>query len=446
VQDNPTLFGRQTTELVGGTLIRKLTNVLQEFSLPLIFGVIAGLIFANVDNHAYHAIVHYPVLGKGAAIFGHKIDFHFIVNDIFMVFFFGIAAKEITESVLPGGPLNPIRKAINPLFGTLGGVVGPVGVYFLLTFVLFSGTKHFSAVANGWGIPTATDIALAWLVARLVFGSRHPAVNYLLLLAVADDALGLGIIAVFYPNPAHPVHIEWLLLTLAGMGVAFGFRKFKVNTWFPYIFIAGVISWLGLLKASLHPALAFVFVVPFIPAGDHDHGLFVEEDIEDMPPATEEQKMNARELKRTTMNLPIVVPHHSPLEQFEHQLKLFVDLGLFFFAFANAGVPFSNINTVTWIVLASLLLGKTIGITFFSWLAEKLGFPLPQGMGFKHLIVAGIVAGLGLTVALFVSGQAFPGKSIFQGPAKMGAVFSALAALIAFLVGRALKVKDGAGQ
>src|SRR5699024_1541828 len=115
---------------------------------------------------------------------------HWLVNDIFMVFFFGIAAVEIVEAMLPGGALNPPSKAVNPLFGTLGGVLGPVAVYFALSYMI--GGDQTEAINKGWGIPTATDIALAWLVARVVFGESHPAVNFLLLLAVADDAIGLG--------------------------------------------------------------------------------------------------------------------------------------------------------------------------------------------------------------------------------------------------------------
>ena len=154
------------------------TNFLQEFSIPLIVGVLAGIVYANVDYDTYHKMVDYHI--GGAVPLGHKVTVHYLINDIFMVFFFGIAAKEITESVLPGGDLNPPSKAINPLLGTLGGVFGPVGVYLLLTNVLYSG-EQASQVATGWGIPTATDIALAWLVARVVFGNKHPAVSFLLL-------------------------------------------------------------------------------------------------------------------------------------------------------------------------------------------------------------------------------------------------------------------------
>jgi Na+:H+ antiporter, NhaA family len=424
-------------------------NTLQEFSIPLILGVIAALVFANIDYDAYHHVVDWPVFGDGASLFGHKITAHFLINDIFMVFFFGIAAKEITESVLPGGPLNPMKKAINPLLGTIGGVVGPIGVFLILAYLVYApdagagfdaigramtpGGGSFeatdlAAVFRGWGVPTATDIALAWLVARLVFGKGHPAVNFLLLLAVADDAIGLGIIAVFYPNPEHPVAIQWVALTILGMAVAYGMRRAKVKSWVPYIMIAGTLSWLGLILASLHPALALVPIVPFLPGPKHDDGLFVEVEHADDDSAADDSHAHGG---------------HSPLEQFEHQLKFFVDMGLFFFAFANAGVALGSINAVTWIVLASLLVGKTIGIVFFSVGGAMIGFPLPSGMKAKHVVVSGVVAALGLTVVLFVSGEAYPGDSPFQGPAKMGAVLSAGAAFVALALGKFLKVKDG---
>ncbi|MFT7625581.1 MAG: NhaA family Na+:H+ antiporter, partial [Myxococcota bacterium] len=335
--------------------------------------MVASLIAANMNEHWYHQIVHFPVFGSGVALFGHEITFHFLVNDIFMVLFFGVAAKEITESVLPGGDLNPPSKAINPLFATIGGVVGPVGVYLALTWLAYGGTAEYSAVANGWGIPTATDIALAWLVARIVFGGSHPAVNYLLLLAVADDAIGLGIIAVFYPDPAHPVQVQWLGLVAAGMGAAWYLRKKNVQSWLPYVAFGGTLAWTGLILASLHPALALVVIVPFMPAPSRDTGLFADSEAKD------EHGHDG----------------HSPLHAFEHDTKTFVDFGLFFFAFANAGVAFGAINTVTWIVLCSLVIGKTVGIFVFSAMATKLGSPLPAGMDNRHLIVAGLIASLG---------------------------------------------------
>ena len=175
-------------------------ELLQEFSVPLLAGVLISLVWANTDPQGYHAVLHTSPFGEHP-----WLTLHFFVNEFMMVFFFGIATKEITEACLPGGALNPLRKAVNPLLATLGGILGPVTVYLAMTWLLAA-----PEIGRGWGIPTATDIALAWLVARVVFGARHAAVSFLLLLAVADDAAGMGIIAVFYPDPKHPTAPAWL--------------------------------------------------------------------------------------------------------------------------------------------------------------------------------------------------------------------------------------------
>ena len=420
----------------------RVVNLVQEFSLPLILGVILGLVAANVNYHWYEVVVEFKPFGS-AAVFGHKLSLHFLINGMFMCLFFGIAAKEITESTLPGGVLNPFRRAINPLVGTLGGVFGPVGLYFAMAWVFYGGSDVFSLVANGWAIPTATDIALAWLVARVVFGPLHPAVNFLLLLAVVDDAIGLVIIAVFYPDPHHPVEPIWLLATVGGMAVAFALRKFRIRWWPLYILGGGSLSWVGLAGAGVEPALALAPIVPFMPHSPHGHVAESDHAHESHPSETQAAEAQAAETQATGAQAAEPAHHgHSVLEQFEHHLKLFVDVGLFFFAFANAGVPFTSIGLVTMMVLVSLIVGKGIGVALFSWLASLAGFPLPQGMGVRHLVVTGVIAGLGLTVALFVAGKAFPGDSPFQEPGKMGAVFSIVAALVAYVLGKLLHVRQ----
>ena len=132
---------------------------------------------------------------------------------------------------------------------------------------------------------------------------------------------------------------------------------------------------------------------------------------------------------------------NSPLDQFEHRLKGIVDYGLFFFGLLNAGVAFTSVSSVTFVVLLSLVVGKSVGITLFSWLGVRLGFPMPTGMAFKHLPVTGIIAGIGLTVALFVATKAFEGEVFYQ-PAKMGAVLSPIAVALAFGAALLLKVKE----
>ena len=436
--------------------VRRYISFLQEYSIPLILGVIAGLVWANIDLTGYHHVVEFDFwnFGNGAFVdaaghdandfylFGRHVSFHFLINEMFMVFFFGIAAKEITESVLPGGALNPIPKAINPLMGTLGGVFGPVGVFILLAFVFYGGSDDFGTVANGWAIPTATDIALAWLVARVIFGNRHPAVNFLLLLAVADDAIGLVIIGAFYSTDVQPL---WLLLTAGGMATAYAFRKLGVTWWPVYILIAGGMSWVGLVKAGVEPALALVVIVPFLPAlhapghndvADEKLGEHADEELE-------AARQHAGGDHGHTMGT---------LEKFEHHLKLPVDFGLFFFAWANAGVEFikdgslkeGSINEVTVLVLVSLIVGKTFGVSLFSFIASKLGFPLPEGMGLRHLAVAGMIAGLGLTVALFVVNKAYNTEAAmdeFLDPGKMGAVLSLFVGALAFAMARLIGIR-----
>jgi NhaA family Na+:H+ antiporter len=350
----------------------------------------------------------------------------FFINDIFMALFFGIAAKEITEAALPGGSLNPMRKALNPLLATLGGVFGPVlafvgFLYYQVNTGAYGEGADWSVLSRGWGIPTATDIALAWMIARAVFGPGHPAIDFLLLLAIADDAIGLGIIAIFYGDEAHPANPVWLSLVVAAMFIAYLFRRANLQRWQLYIFIAGPISWYGFIQAHLHPALALVPIVPFLPGPKRDTGMFVD---------TEAGVKGHEE--------------HSPLHSFEHELKLFVDFGLFFFAFANSGVVFSGVGPMTMAILLALVVGKTVGVTFFGWLAVKLGFPLPTGMSYRDLAMAGFIAALGLTVALFVAGAAFKNSPELLGQAKMGALFSGAVGLVAIVIGRVFGFKNSA--
>ena len=394
-------------------LYRNTINFLSEFSIPLIVGVVLALIFANLDHENYEHLIHYPLFGENFRIAGHLVNFHFLANDIFMVLFFGIASVEIVQALLPGGSLNPASRAVNPLFGTLGGVFGPAGVYLLLCSILNVDEK----VYHGWGIPTATDIALAWLAARFIFGSKHPAVSFLLLLAVADDAIGLGIIAVFYSDPELPVELPWLLLILLGMVVSFSLRRKGVSSFWAYIIGGGIPAWFGLLLAHLHPALALVAVVPFMPTKEkQEHKALFEDELE-----------------------------NSTLVNFEHFFKLPVDFGLFAFGFANAGVPFSEISEVTWIVFFALLGGKVVGIVGFSMIAHWIGMKLPKGMTSADLITASMIAAIGLTVALFVAGEAFVDAQI-QGAAKMGALFSAFIVVPAWIVSRLLGVVRHKGK
>lgn len=427
-------------------------NFVTRYSLLLIIGAALALAWANLDPHSYHHFVEYPLwfnshvgveiahwveaYGTAAQHFQlgdveRVVTVHYLINDMLMALFFAIAAKEVWEAViLKEGSLRG-RKAASPLVATAGGMIGPIAVY--LGLALLMGSETYDAVARGWAVPTATDIAFSYLVGRVVFGAGHPAVRFLLLLAIADDAGGLIILAIFYPSGA--LAPEWLLLSFGAALAAFllfnagprwldrgnpdrpnstAVRKYL--SFVPYA-VAGVISWYGFARSGLHPALGLLPIVPAIPHADRAFGIF-----------SEAEKYL-----------------HDLLNVIEHALKNPVELVLFFFGLANAGVEFSAISEPTWLVLGGLIIGKPVGILFFGWLAAKpMGLGLPEGMRIADLVVIGFVAAIGFTVALFVASVAFhPGP--VQDAAKMGALFSFGAAALAIVAGKVFRVEKQHG-
>ncbi len=359
-------------------------------SLLMITGAIAALIWANVDQAGYEAFTH---------------PLHFAVNDIAMAFFFGLAVKEIIEATAPGGALHSFRRAAVPVIGAVGGMAGPA-----LLYVAIAASFGRPDIYRGWAIPCATDIAFSYMVARLIFPPTHPAIPFLLLLAIADDALGLMLLAAFYPSA--PVRPEYLVVLLgAACAVAWVLRRRKTSNFWPYILLAGGLSWFGLYLGGLHPALALVPVLPFMPHAKRDPGLFVES----------------------------AHPQHDPLTEFEHWWKTPVEIILFFFALTNAGVPLTGAGLTTWAVLIALIAGKPIGIMASTWLAERAGLRRASGLRWSHMFVLGIAAGIGFTVALFFTTAAFPAGPTLDH-AKLGALLSVGAGVVAIVAGRILKV------
>jgi NhaA family Na+:H+ antiporter len=359
----------------------RFVRIVQRFFVFLQLGILTALIWANVDYGSYSR------LWQGGDD-PHDLTVHFFVNDVFMTLFFGMAMVHVATSLRPGGSLFPFKKAVAPLLGTLGGVVGPAMIY--LALVGLEGS--FESQSQGWAITIATDISIAWLVSTQVFKSgTHPAVEFLLLLAVADDVVGLIVIAVAFPSS--DMHLIWLLLVMGSLLVCCGLRwGLKYEKWYLYVFIAGPISWFGLYKAGLHPALALCFVIPFIPGHN--------------------------------------------IEKFDHDCSLFVHFGLFFFGLCNAGVQFTEIGFVTLNISISLIVGKAIGILAFTMIGSVLcGFELPVGMSKRHLSLVGVISGTGLTVSLFVAELAFKEPN-YRDQARLGALLSVLAAPIALLLSR----------
>ncbi len=413
------------------------------YSLLMVAGAVIALAWANIDPASHHALVewalwdHAPIghahyAADGSV--GHRtLTLHYLVNDLLMALFFAVAAKEVWEAVaLRNGALRGAKAAV-PLIATAGGMLGPILVYLGLAALL--GSDTFSAVARGWAIPTATDIAFSYIVARVIFGAGHPAIRFLLLLAIADDAGGLVIIAVFYPSG--DLQPAWLLLSLGAALTAWllanrlplaldrgdparpwsRWARQTLSFW-PYA-LAGAASWYGFQEAGLHPALGLLPIVPTIPHAESDFGIYAD----------------AEEARPDLLNA------------IEHGLKVPVQVILFLFGLLNAGVVVGASNAATWLVLAGLLVGKPVGVLLAGWLAVRaLRLWLPEGMTLGDVLVVGCVAAIGFTVALFVAGVAFPPGATLGGAslteaAKLGALLSVLAAPMAWVAARAVGVR-----
>ncbi len=176
--------------------------------------------------------------------------------------------KRWFEATLPGGPLASPRHAMAPLTAAVGGMVAPA-----LIFVALTSTVGPAELSRGWAIPCATDIAFSAMIARVIFPSGHPAIPFLLLLAIADDALGLMILAVFYPSGPLSVAALGLLMTAAVLA-AFWLKRRRVGSFWPYALGPGSLSWAALYFGGFHPALTLVPIVPFMPHSPRDLGLF----------------------------------------------------------------------------------------------------------------------------------------------------------------------------
>ena len=375
----------------GASPLRRAWQIVLDNSLLMIAGAAIALIWANINAESYEHFMH---------------PLHFAINDIAMVFFFALATKEIIESTAPGGALHSVRRAAVPVIAAVGGMAGPALLYAGLTLAV-----GHQELLRGWAIPAATDIAFSYLIARIIFGTTHPAVPFLLLLAIADDAMGLIILAVFYPSGAvRPLLFATLLLVACGL--AWALRRRRTLSFWPYVVGPGAISWAGFYFGGLHPALALVPILPFLP------------------------------------NVPLRPGEHldehaavtgDTLDAFEHWWKVPVEFVLFFFALSNAGVPVGRIGIATWIVLVALVVGKPLGIGLATGLAELSGLQRPPGLAWADLLVLGVAAGIGFTVALFFATAAFPlGETLDQ--AKLGALLSVLASLVALGLARTLRV------
>ena len=192
-----------------------------EHYLALPLGALAALAWANCQPESYFTFAH---------------TLSFAVSNVGMTVFVALVTKEVVEATTPGGPLHTWRRVTLPVVGALGGILGSALCYIAY---LRLGDES-SVLARGWPIPCATDIAVSYFIARSIC-PRHPAVPFLLLLALASDAIGLVIVALRYP--VADVHAGNLALVAAAIGGAIALRRYRITNPWPYVLGCGALAW-----------------------------------------------------------------------------------------------------------------------------------------------------------------------------------------------------------
>jgi NhaA family Na+:H+ antiporter len=375
-----------------------------------------------------------------------RATLHQVINDGLMAVFFFLIGLEIKREML-AGELASLRRAALPIAGALGGMIVPAALYASLN----AGRTG----AAGWGVPMATDIAFALGVLALL-GNRVPAGVrvFLAALAIADDIGAVLVIALFYS-----AGIAWGALVLAGALVALAIGANYAGVRRPWAYGAiGLALWAAVLASGVHATIAGVLLAMTIPARTRiDESKFLSgarralarfETAHD-PGATAlrdpEHQAAVQELENLAERL------QPPLLRLEHGLHGVVAFGIMpLFALANAGVPlgFTSIEAgdgsrVALGAALGLLVGKPVGITLFAWAAVRTGIAsLPHGVPWRTIGGAGVLGGIGFTMALFIAGLAFGAEPGLLVAAKLGIMGASLASG----VGGWLVLRRGSGR
>ncbi|HNT93095.1 MAG TPA: Na+/H+ antiporter NhaA [Bacteroidales bacterium] len=387
----------------------------------LLFGAtILALLFANTQLVDFYENLRETNIGFGAGSFSLKKPLLLWVNDGLMAIFFFMIGLEIKRELMLG-ELNSPAKAALPLIAALGGMVIPVVFYLVL--------NNNPQASHGWGIPMATDIAFSLAILKLL-GNRVPVglKVFLAAFAIIDDIGAVLVIALFYSSS-----IDWMMLVWASIPLALLVFLNLKNLFPKYLHLAcGIIIWYLFLKSGIHPTIAGVllaFTVPLRQKTDvHTYTQEMcriadqirEHDAAHTPLLTSEQIEQIEDVEEWTERV------RSPLQHIEHILQGWVAYFIMpVFAFFNAGVSFSagmdpDVPLISSLAL-SLFLGKTLGVTLFSYAGLKLRFAsLPIGVSFAQIFGTAMLAGVGFTMSMFIANLAFSGAPLLMDSAKIG--------------------------
>jgi NhaA family Na+:H+ antiporter len=353
----------------------------EKFSGFLLIGCTAlSLLVANSSwGESYAHFWHYPFAGLTVELW---------INDGLMAVFFLLVGLEIEREIYIG-ELSTFRLAILPIVAALGGMLVPAGIHLLLN----NGTP----TASGAGIPMATDIAFALGILSLAGKAVPPAIKvFLTALAIIDDLGAILVIALFYTEQLSILYLSIALLTFA---LLFFMGKKGITRGWVYG-IGGLVLWYCMFRSGVHATISGVLLAFAIPFGKGGN-----------------QSLSAR------------------LQHFLHPIVAYFIVPVF--ALANTGIILSgeilhtlgSVNSLG--IMMGLTLGKPIGIVLFSAVAVQIKTAsLPSGVAWKHIMAAGMLAGIGFTMSIFITILAFPDSATIVSSKVAILVASLLSAFI----------------
>jgi len=334
-----------------------------------------GLITANSPlSERYFSVLDFDIsLGSGWFL----LDFSVlkIINYLLMSIFFFVVGLEIKRE-LTSGHLATLKKAMLPFVAAIGGMAFPALIYLAIAG---------QVAPAGWGVPVATDIALAVGLLTMIGPSVAASLrSFLLALAVIDDIGAILIIAFVYSTG---INFSWLVAALLSIAFIAILKKARVSSMIVYSLLAFTL-WFSLYKTGVHPTLAGVIL-----------GL--------LTPNIARQQSNLDDIEDGSVSVIEWLEHKF------HPVSTFIVVPVF--AFANTGVVITSesIKTasqslIAWGIFFGLVIGKPLGVLFASLLAKRINIAdLPEGVTKSSLVATGSAAGIGFTVAIFIANLAF---------------------------------------
>ncbi len=398
-------------------------------ALVLLAATVIALIVANTALFPAYAAFWQEHAGFFIIDFAFEQSLAHWVDDAFMALFFFVVGLEIKREFIVG-ELSTLRGAALPVIAAVGGIVVPAGIYAALNVG--------GPAAQGWGVPMATDIAFSLGVLALL-GTRIPVglKVFLSALAIADDIGAILVIALFYTEK---IATSWLFLALVPLLMLVLMNRMGVDRPAPYFVVASVL-WFCFLNSGIHATIAGVIAAFTIPATakvsplDFAQSCRIElADIEQAEVSGAHTLEDYRQQHAALRIRDVAILSAAPLQRLEialHPLTAFLILPLF--ALVNADIPLVGaaggvVNPWGAGVFLGLVVGKPLGVAGAAWLAARAGLvSLPFGVTWRHIIGAGLLAGIGFTMSLFVANLAFTNTDI-QTQAKVAILAASLVA------------------